>query len=232
MRLPPAIERLLTEMSARYGIDVGGMASGVRSRLESRLPLSPLPIDADLEEHATRLGVGRVRTFAYEAPRLRKLVISEVNLFPLLEGFALTLLPRHEVCAPAMAGDFMLLPTALSVNADVYGAPPTTRGVLAPLAASFEALGSHPAAPWATPLASSEGLHARMSPRLVGEAYGALAASVGAFLDALAAAPEEPGRSDEQAAFFRLMHEHGPRRRMRLLLGDAWAERYSRLLFE
>src|SRR5262245_12867213 len=97
MRLPAAIERLLTEMSARYGVDVGGMAAGVRARLESRLPLSPLPLEAELAERPVRFGRGRVRTTAWEGPRLRKLVLSEIRVFPLLEGFAVTMLPRHEV---------------------------------------------------------------------------------------------------------------------------------------
>lgn len=232
MRLPASIERLLNEMAARYGVDASGMAAGVRSRLESRLPLSPLPLEGDLAEKVSRLGHGRVRTVAFEGPRLRKLVLTEMSFFPVVEGFAITALPRHEVRAPAFAGDFMLLPSALMVNADVYGAPPETRGVLAPLAASFDGLESTRPASWAAALASGEGLHARVSPRLVGEAYGALTAALGAFLDALAAASEEPGRSDEQERFFQLMHAHGPRGRSALLFGAEWAERYSRLLFE
>jgi hypothetical protein len=240
MQLPPAIEHLLTEMSARYGLDVGGMASGVRARLSSRLPLSPLPIDRDLEQRAPWLRLGSVRNAAFEAPRLRKLVLSEVRLFPAIEGFALTLLPAPSVRAPVFLCDFLLLPAALSVNADLYGRGEATGGIadamaiLAPLQASFAALGGRPAAAWARSLTSGQGLHARVSPRLSGEAYGALTAALGLYLDALgAAATSEPAaQAADQAEFFRALHQHGPRRRMSLLFGSAWAERYSRLMFE
>ena len=232
MRLPPAAERLATEMKARYEIDVAGMVAGVRARLESRLALSPLQIDADLEERRAPFGIGHVRTTVFQAPRLRKLVLAEVRLWPVIEGFALTLLPELSVAAPVFAADFMLLPDRLSANADVYGAPERTRGVLTPLGDSFRQLGGGAGRPWTAPIRSGEGLFARVSPRIVGEAFGATTSALGLYLDALAAAPA----GDEERAqreFFQRFHEHGPRHgALRWIFGEAWAERFSRLAFE
>lgn len=234
MRLPPAIERLLTEVKARYEVEPAGMAAGVRARLESRLALRPLAIDADLEQARGRLHLTHARTLAFSAPRLRKVVWTEVGLFPIVEGFALTLLPEHGVRAPIFAGDFMLLPSAVSVGAEVYGPRELTAPVFASTSDAFAKLGARPVPAWADTIASGRGLRARVSPRIVGEAYGALTSALGVYLDALAAAPEGDAAEGarEQAEVFRALHEHGPRRRMRWLFGEAWAERYSRLAFE
>ena len=242
MRIAQGAERLLAEMRARYLIDVAGMMAGVRERLLSRVALSPLAIDADLAEGRGRFGLGQVRTVAFESERLRKVVLSEVRLWPMIEGFAITILPRPSVAAPVFGGDFMLLPARLSVNAEVYGTRPSavggggTAGMLAPLGESFARLDPRPAPPWSTGIASGEGLHARVSPRLAGEASAALTGALGAYLDALAAAGQSDppdGREREQATFFRLLHSHGPRQGpLRWMFGEAWAERYSRLVFE
>lgn len=237
MRLPLAIERLLTEVKARYEVEPAGMAAGVRARLESRLALRPLALDADLEQARGRLHLSHARTLAFAAPRLRKVVWTEVGLFPvvpIIDGFALTLLPEHGVRAPIFAGDFMLLPSAVSVGAEVYGPRELTAEVFVPTSDTFAKLGARPVPAWADTIASGRGLRARVSPRIVGEAYGAFTSALGAYLDALAVAPDgDPAEgAQEQAEVFRALHEHGPRRRMRWLFGEAWAERYSRLAFE
>src|SRR5207253_3691681 len=97
----------------------------------------PLPLDGDLAEQRGRLGLGRVATAAFEAERLRKGVLSEIRLWPVVEGFALTLHPRPSVAAPSFGADFMLLPARVATNADVYGEAVLTRGILAPLGESF-----------------------------------------------------------------------------------------------
>lgn len=238
MRVPEAAERLLTELKARYELDLSGLLAGVRARLQSRLRLTPLSLDGDLAEQRGRaFGLGQVRTEAFESERLRKVVLSEIRLWPVIEGFALTLLPRPEVEAPCFGGDVMLLPTRLSANADVYGPPARTRAVLTPVVERFARLESGPGPAWARALSSGEGLHAKVSARHVDDAFAAFTGALGAFLDAVEAAPvAAEGAAPEasgQPAFFHAFHDHGPRRGpLRLLFGEAWAERYSRLVFE
>lgn len=236
MRIAERAERLLGEMRVRYLVDVAGMIAGVRERLSSREELRPLSIDGDLADGRGRLGVGEVRTAAWETDRLRKIVLSEVRLWPVIEGFALTLLPRQSVAAPVFGADFMLLPARLSANAEVYGARERTAGVLSPLRETFDRLDRRAGPAWTAGVASGEGLRAKVSPRLVGEASAALTGALGAYLDAVSAAPTgapSAGPTADQATFFRLFHAHGPRHGpLRFVFGDAWAERYSRLVFE
>jgi hypothetical protein len=211
--------RVLEELvKARLEVDVPGMVAGVRARVESRLRLLPLPIEADLAAKPAPLGLGSVRTWAWEAAEARKIVLSHIGLRPVIEGFALVIHPNKRA-APIFGADLMALPTRLSVNADVYGAPELTRGVLEPLGESFGRLRSHEGPAWARSIASSAGLHAGPSPRLVDDAF----------------APEGP--ADSLAAshrdFFTAFHDHGPRKGpLGHLFGAPWAERYSRLIFE
>jgi hypothetical protein len=68
---------------------------------------------------------------------------------------------------------------------------------------------------------------------VVDDAFGALGAAVARALDAIEGAAAGPGGAETQAAFFGAFHEHGPRRgALGRLMGPAWAERYSRLVFE
>ncbi len=232
-RVVDRIDRIRAELKARREIDSAGLLAGVRARLDSRLKLTPLAVDADLADKRGPLGLGRVRTVAYSSPELRKVVLAHVALRPVVEGFALTCLPHPDVRAPVFAADLMVLPTQVTVNADAYGARSLTAGLLAPLAASFARLGSGPAKPWSAPLASSEGLHASASPRLVDDLYAALTGALGLYVEALAAAPRGGDARDDQAAFFAAFHSHGPRvGALGRLFGAAWAERFSRLAFE
>lgn len=227
------VERLRSEWKARLEVDVEGMVAGVRARLESRLALTPLPVDSDLAQHHGRLGLGRVRTWAFESPELRKAVVAQVSMHPAIEGLALVLAPRRDVVAPIFAADLMVLPTRLSANADVYGDPRATRGLLAPLAASFARLGSASGPEWTARLASSEGLHARTSPRLVDELFASVTGALGLYIDALVAAPRGGDSAREQSDFFAAFHAHGPRNGpLGQLFGAAWAERFSHLMFE
>lgn len=227
--------RVLEELvKARLEVDVPGMVAGVRARLESRLHLSALPIDADLANKPGPFGFGAVRTFAWQSPEARKVVLSHVGLRPVIEGFALVIHPANRA-APVFGADLMALPTRLSVNADVYGARELTAGVLEPLGESFGRLRSHAGPEWAQAIASGAGLHARPSPRLVDDAFAALTAAIGRYLDVLAGGQEESGDGNvsSQREFFSAFHEHGPRRGpLGHLFGAAWAERYSRLIFE
>jgi hypothetical protein len=234
MRRFRVVEELV---KARLEVDVAGVVSGVRARLESRLQLQPIPVAADLADRAGPLGWGRVRTTAWEAPRFRKIVLSHVAMRPVVEGFALVLLPQQKLAAPVFACDLMALPTRVSVNADVYGsdalASSASGQVLAPLVESFARLGSRPGPEWAAGLAAGGGLHAKVSPRVVDDAFAALTAALARYLDVTAATVEGPGGADAQRAFFNAFHDHGPRRGMLgRLFGAPWAERYSRLIFE
>ncbi len=226
--------RVLEELlKARLEVDVPGMVAGVRARLESRLHLRTLPIDADLANKPGPFGLGLVRTFAWESPEARKVVLSHVAMRPVIEGFALVIHPAAKRQAPIFGADLMALPTRLSVNADVYGARADTAGVLEELGEHFGRLRSHPGPAWAQPIASGAGLHARPSLRLVDDAFAALTAAIGRYLDVLAAAPEAGGDGAAQRQFFDAFHANGPRRGpLGHLLGAAWAERYSRLIFE
>src|SRR5260370_41746061 len=116
--------RVVEELvKARLEVDVAGLVQGVRARLEARHTLQAIPVAADLAERAGPLGWGRVRTSAWEAPGYRKIVLSQVSLRPIVEGFALVLLPHAKLAAPPFGADLMALPTRVSVDADVYGAP-------------------------------------------------------------------------------------------------------------
>ncbi|HEX9100789.1 MAG TPA: hypothetical protein VF997_01230 [Polyangia bacterium] len=227
--------RVLEELvKARLEVDVPGMVAGVRARLESRLHLAALPIDADVSNKPGPFGFGAVRTWAWHSPEARKVVLSHVGLRPLVEGFALVIHPLKRV-APIFGADLMALPTRLSVNADVYGARELTVGVLEPLGESFGRLRSHAGPAWAQPIASGAGLHARPSPRLVDDAFAALTGAIGRYLDVLTASKEgtSDGNVPSQREFFTAFHEHGPRKGpLGHLFGAAWAERYSRLIFE
>jgi hypothetical protein len=224
------------EVKARFEIDISGLASGVRGRLEASLPLSPLSLAPELLTKEGPFGFGEIRTAAWEAPGVRKLVLSTVNLRPIIEGFAIVILPEKKLRAPVFAGDFMALPTRLSVNADVYG----TRELgslpldtLAPLKENFARLGTSSGPPFAAGLSSGLGLHAKLSPRLVDEAFAALTAALGRALEVMKGATEGEGGERTQKIFFQTFHTHGPRRgALGRLMGREWAERYSRLIFE
>jgi hypothetical protein len=220
------------DLKARREVDVGGMVAGVRARLSQRLTLTELPVDADLLDRRGPLGLGRVRTQAYAAERLRKIVLSHVSLPPVIEGLALVLLPQTDLDFPVFAADLMALPSRISVNVDVYGADWQTRKALEPLVVPFRRLGSGPGPQWAGRLSSGRGLHAKLSPRRVDEGFAALTQALGVYLDELADAP--PGRSTTyQQQFFQIFHEHGPRKGpLHHIMGQEWAERYSRLVFE
>lgn len=227
--------RVLEELvKARLEVDVPGMVAGVKARVESRLQLKPLPIDADVADKPAPLGLGSVRTWAWESAEARKVVLSHVALRPLIEGFALVIHPAVRRPAPIFGADLMALPTRLSVNADVYGTRALTAGVLESLGEGFGRLRSHAGPDWAQAIASGSGLHARPSPRLVDDAFAALTAGLGRYLDVLATAPEATGEpSPRTTDFFTAFHAHGPRRGpLGRLFGAAWAERYSRLIFE
>jgi hypothetical protein len=96
-------------------------------------------------------------------------------------------------------------------------------------------LRSHEGPEWAQSIASGAGLHARPSLRLVDDAFASLTAAIGRYLDVLTATKEgsSDGNVPSQRDFFEAFHAHGPRRGpLGRLFGAAWAERYSRLIFE
>jgi Ferredoxin-dependent bilin reductase len=227
--------RVLEELvKARLEVDVPGMVAGVKARLESRLHLTSIPIDADIANKPGPFGLGSVRTWAWQSAEARKIVLSHIGLRPIIEGFALVIHPQKRA-APIFGADLMALPTRLSVNADVYGVRERTTGVLESLGESFGRLRSHAGPEWAQPISSGVGLHAKPSPRLVDESFAALTASIGRYLDILTAAPEDSSEASvaSQREFFRAFHVNGPRRGpLGRLFGAAWAERYSRLIFE
>lgn len=226
------VRALEEDLKARREVDVEGMVAGLRARLEEQLELTPLPIDADLAERHAPLKLGRVRTFAWQSPQLRKIVLSHIALAPVIEGLAMTLIPTVEHDFPSFAADLMALPWRISVNADVYGREWQTRDSLRSMRTTFMRLGSGAGPLWSAKLSSGNGLHAKLRPRQVDEGCAALNQAVAAYLTELADAP--PGRSTEgQAQFFNAFHTNGPRVGMlSRLLGEAWAERYSRLVFE
>ena len=237
MRQFRVVEELV---KARLEVDVPGLVQGVRARLESRLALQPIPVAADLGDRAGPLGWGRVRTTAWEAPGFRKVVLSHVAMRPVIEGFALVLLPHATSRAPVFAADLMALPTRVSVNADVYAATDgNARAVLQPLGESFQRLGSGAGPDWASAIACGNGLHAKVSPRVVDDAFAALGSALARYLD-VATDPASAGdastaqaTTESQRAFFVAFHEHGPRKGpLGRILGSDWAERYSRLIFE
>ena len=229
--------RILEELwKARLEVDVPGMGSGLRARLESSLRLTPLPVDLDVANPQGPLGWGTVRTFVWSAPKLRKVVLSTISQRPLIEGFALVLLPEPELAAPVFACDFMGLPTHISVNADAYGTRDLARlplDTLAPLVETFGRLGSSSGPAWSVGLASGVGLHAKVSPRLANDAFAAVSAALGHALEVINRAEPGPGGKETQDAFFRAFHTHGPARGpLRYLYGPTFTERYSRLVFE
>jgi hypothetical protein len=222
---------------ARMQVDVAGMVAGARARLESRLPLSAIPIDADLADKRGPAGWGRITTSAWQAPGCRKIVLSHVDLAPMLEGLAVVILPLPKKAAPLFAGDLMALPTRVSVNADLYSSPSLNekaRRALEPLTESFSRFESGGGPSWAQSLSSGRGLHAKVSPRAVEDGFAGLNAALAQALDLIASAPED-GEGDAlgQRRFFEVFHNHGPRTGpLGTLFGSAWAERYSRLIFE
>jgi hypothetical protein len=231
-QLKQRAQALEEDLKARREVEVEGMVAGVRARLEQRLTLAPLPVDGDLADKAGPLGIGRVRTSVWQADKLRKVVLSHIAMPPVIEGFALVILPVQELDFPIFAADLMALPTRVSVNADTYGADWQTRKSLEPVRATFRRLGAGPGPTWAARLGSGRGLHAKLSPRQIDDGFAALTQALGTYLDELADAP--PGRSiTPQRAFFQAFHDNGPRKGpLSRVMGESWAERYSRLVFE
>jgi hypothetical protein len=222
---------------ARMQVDVAGMVAGVRARLESRLALSAVPIDADLSDKRGPMGWGHVRTSVWTASGCRKIVLSHVEMPPIIDGFALVVMPLVRKAAPVFAADLMALPTRVSVNADLYAAPPlhevALRG-LEPLSESFARLDSGGGPAWAHALGSGRGLHAKVSPRAVDDAFACLNAALAQALEVIAAAPEDgEAGAVSQRLFFEAFHTHGPRRGpLTKIFGTDWTDRYSRLIFE
>ena len=131
----------------------------------------------------------------------------------------------------------MALPTRVSVNADLYAAPSlheVARRTLEPLGESFARLESGGGPSWAQALASGRGLHAKLTPRAVDDAFAGLNAALGRAMDVTAGAPEDgDSGASTQRLFFELFHQHGPRNGpLGTIFGSTWAERYSRLIFE
>jgi hypothetical protein len=151
---------------------------------------------------------------------------------PAIEGVALVIHPKPDRKAAIFGADLMALPTRISVNADCYGAPSETAPLFAELGESFARLGSGAGPMWTQGIASGAGLHAKVSLRLVEDAFAVLGAAIGRYLDVLTAAPlTHPNGAGKD--FFVAFHAHGPRRGpLGHILGSAWAERYSRLIFE
>jgi hypothetical protein len=225
--------RQLEELvKARLEVDMPGIVAGVHARIESRLHLTPLPIAADLALKEAPLKLGRVRTQAWESPECRKIVLSHIAMRPAIEGVALVIHPKPGRQAAIFGADLMALPTRISVNADCYGPPSQTAPLFAELGESFARLGSGKGPLWARGISSGAGLHAKVSLRLVDNAFAALSATIGRYLDVLIAAPvAAPNGAGKE--FFSAFHTHGPRRGpLQHILGSAWAERYSRLIFE
>ena len=227
------VERLRAEWQIRREVDVPGLVAGVRARLAGRLELSPHSLPGDLTHLRGRLGLGDLQATAWSSPELRKCVLVEVKAWPIIEGMALTLIPDPCRQAPVLAADFMVLPTRMSANLEVYGPRELTRGVLAPARSTFARLGWRPGPPWAAPVTSGEGLHARVSLRHVDELFGAFTGALGTYLDHLGAAPIGVDQTAAQSRVFSLFHTHGPRARaLGRMVGEVPAERLSRLLFE
>jgi hypothetical protein len=231
--------RVLEELvKARLEVDVPGIVAGVRARLESRLALKPIPVDKDLADKQGPLGWGRVHTTVWEAPGIRKIALSQVQVRPMIEGLALVVLPSTKRNAPIFACDLMALPTRVSVNADLYGSDrPSLRSVLEPLGESFVRLGTGGGPSWAQPISSGVGLHAKVSPRAVDDAFAAITAALARTLESVTSAASSAASDREaveaQRRFFQLFHEHGPRTGpLGRIFGASWAERYSRLIFE
>jgi Ferredoxin-dependent bilin reductase len=222
---------------ARMQVDVAGMVAGVRARLESRLTLEALPVDADLSDKRGPAGWGRIATTAWQAQGFRKIVLSHIDMPPILDGFALVVLPLPRKAAPVFAADLMALPTRVSVNADLYSAPSlheVARQALEPLGESFARLESGGGPSWAQAMASGRGLHAKLTPRAVDDAFAGLNAALARALEVGGSAPDggEAG-AESQRLFFELFHTHGPRNGpLGTIFGSTWAERYSRLIFE
>ena len=141
----------------------GGRRQGARS--SRACTCTPLPIDADLADKPGPLGLGHVRTWAWESPEARKVVLSHVGLRPVDRGLRARRSIRRKRAAPIFGADLMALPTRLSVNADVYGdaraAPP---GVLEPLGESFGRLRSRTGRRGRARSPRARGLHARAEP--------------------------------------------------------------------
>jgi hypothetical protein len=226
------VKQLEELVKARLEVDMPGMVAGVHARLESRLHLTPLTIDADLALKETPWNLGRVRTQAWESPECRKIVLSHIAMRPAIEGVALVIHPKPGRKAAIFGADLMALPTRLSVNADCYGPPSETAPTFVELGESFARLGSGAGPLWAQGISSGAGLHAKVSLRLVDDAFAVFTAALGRYLDVLTAAPvAEPNGAGKD--FFVAFHAHGPRRGpLGHILGRQWAERYSRLIFE
>jgi hypothetical protein len=227
-------KRLFARLQAGQNVSVEHLADSLREHLARRLhDLQPIEVDADLREGRGRFGVGFVQTQLFRAPgaRLRKAVLTQISVRPLMEGFALVLQPDLGVDHPTFAADFILLPARLSVNAEAYGLSWQGRRALSPAWERFAALGAGPGPQWAVHLSTPQGLHAKLHPERAQEALDVLVLGLHAYLDALESAPS--GSSKEgQDQFFRAFHANGPRTGpLRRVMGDAWAERYSRAVF-
>lgn len=223
------------DIKARREADFSGMANGLRARLSEHLELSELPVDADLREHESPFGVARVVTAAYRSPKVRKVVLSHVVVgparLPVVEGLLLTVFPEYEWDLPCFVAEIVALPFWVSVSADVYGREWQTQRVLSSLRPAFLRLGGNLCQGPLAPVCSGDGLYARLRPRQLEDGFAALLQALGASLQRLADPP--PGRSlSTQQELFALLHDAGPRRDLRRVFGEPFAERLSRLLFE
>ncbi len=222
-------------IDARLQVDMPGIVHGVRARLESQLRLTPTVIEHELAERRGPLGWGRVTTAVWRAPGMRKISLSAVDMRPVVEGLALVILPDLDKAAPIFACDLMALPTRLSIHLDLYGGAqirPLLDGGLASLDESFARLGGHKATTWSAHLQSGHGLHARVSLRAIDDCCTALNAGLSRAVEIINSSPAGDG-SVWQKRFFETFHAHGPRTGpLGRMFGGAFAERYSRLLFE
>ncbi len=222
-------------IDARLQVDMPGIVQGVRARLESQLHLEPMTIEPELADRRGPLRWGRVTTSAWRAPGLRKIILSAVDMRPLVEGLAVVVLPAFDRAAPIFACDLMALPTQLSIHLDLYGGAqirPLLDGGLASLDESFARLGGHQSTPWSAHLQSGHGLHARVSLRAIDDCCTALNAGLSRAVEILASSPAGDSTA-WQKRFFETFSAHGPSTGpLGRLFGAEFAERYGRLMFE
>ena len=132
-----------------------------------------------------------MRTWAWQSGEARKVVLSHIGAAAASSRVSRWSSIRGRRAAPIFGADLMALPTRLSVNADVYGARELTAGVLEPLGETFRS----------AQVARRAGVGAcrsRRAPvctrvpslRLVDDAFAALTAAIGRYLDVLTAAKE------------------------------------------
>src|SRR5579883_2953006 len=107
------------EVKAALTLDTSRLVEMLRSQMERKLALRSIALEPDLaRKRATPMPLWTVSTWAFEADKLRKIVLSDIQLRPLVSGLALFLVPKTNYNLPIFGADLMSVPGKVHASFD------------------------------------------------------------------------------------------------------------------